>query len=426
MWLLTRTLRGRITTGALTVYDATGRRHSFAGEFEGPEASIRLHDRSLPRRLALNPGLTVGEAYMDGTLTFEDGSDIDDYIALFGANRESLRTPPASVASAAGRLGRKLQQFNPIRRAVDNSKFHYELNEELFELFLDSEMHYSCAYWTGADGERLEEAQSNKARHIAAKLDLSPGMEVLDIGSGWGAFAIYLATRFDVRVTAANVATEQIAAAERRARARGVADRITFVEKDYREISGTFDRVVSIEMLEHVGGPHLSSYFRSIRNLLSPGGFAVIVSAGRMTPPGSTGPFVRKYIFPGGYAPALSEVFRATESAGLWVCDLEILRTHYAWTLREWLRRFRRNREKAVELYDERFCRMWEFYLRSAEEYFLSGNNVVFQIQVSRERNAVPIRRDYMLDTERALLVDESGESADASSVPASSVANEA
>jgi cyclopropane-fatty-acyl-phospholipid synthase len=263
-------------------------------------------------------------------------------------------------------------------------------------------MTYTCAYFSHPD-ESLEAAQKNKLRHIAAKLRLSPGMTVAEIGSGWGALAIYLAQNCGVHVTAVNVSPDQLAVSRERAQAAGVADKITFVEQDYRELPGQFDRVVSIGMMEAVGVAYLDDYFNKVQNLLAPGGFALIHAIGRMSPPGTTAPFIRKYIFPGGYVPALSEVFASTERTHLWVADCEILRMHYYWTIRQWRQRFMARRAEVVAMMGERFARMWEFYLGAVELGFLHGSNMVYQLLLSKRRDDVPVIRDYIVDEERAL-----------------------
>jgi cyclopropane-fatty-acyl-phospholipid synthase len=411
MRLLKNLLQAFIRNGTMILHDADGGRHVFGGVAPGPSVTLRLHDRSLHRRLAINPELAAGEAYMDGTMTFEDGSSLDDLMALFGANRRGLAGHASQrLLRSAWRRIRRFQQHNPVSQAIGHARHHYDLKDELYELFLDEGMSYSCAYWRDPETETLEQAQDNKLRHVAAKLRLQPGMRVLDIGSGWGALAIHLAQAFNVEVTALNVASRQLAASRRRAQAAGVADRISFVEKDYRELDGTFDRIVSIGMMEHVGAAYFDAYFGKVRDLLAADGIALIHAIGRMSPPGVTAPFIRKYIFPGGYSPSLSEVLASTERTGLWVDDVEVLRLHYAWTLREWLKRFRANRDKVVALYDERFFRMWEFYLIGAEESFRTGTSLVFQLLLSKDRQAVPLLRDYMVDDERALAAAKEGQ----------------
>jgi cyclopropane-fatty-acyl-phospholipid synthase len=265
-------------------------------------------------------------------------------------------------------------------------------------------MQYSCAYFRDPQNDTLEQAQRNKLIHTTSKLQLKPGMTVAEIGSGWGGFAIHLARETGARVTAINVSPEQIKIARASAEAAGVADRVEFRELDYRQLTGQFDRVVSIGMMEHVGIGHFDEYFLKIRELLTPDGYALIHFIGRMSQPGTTGPFIRKYIFPGGYAPALSETFAATERCGLWCDDMEVLRLHYRYTVKHWRERFAENRDRAAALYDERFCRMWEFYLAAVELEFLHGSHMVFQLLLSTRRDAVPITRDFMLDAERAAL----------------------
>ena len=265
LWLLNQMMLKHIRNGSLTLYDTDGSRHDFGGRGPGPRVAMRLRDTGIQLRLALNPGLALGEGYMDGGLTFEEGSTVDDYVKLYAANRAELKQQPAQrVLQQLWRWTRHFQQRNTIAAGVRQARGHYA-SEELFQLFLDSGMHYSSAYWTDPTTETLEDAQRRKMRHFAAKLELKKGMRVLDIGSGWGAFSIYLSKHFDVEVTAANPAREQLAASRRRAEQAGVADRITFLEKDYRELDGSFDRIVSIEMLEHVGAGYLDTYFRKAR-----------------------------------------------------------------------------------------------------------------------------------------------------------------
>jgi cyclopropane-fatty-acyl-phospholipid synthase len=262
-------------------------------------------------------------------------------------------------------------------------------------------MQYSCAYFARPDMS-LEEAQGAKKAHIAAKLRLAPGMSVLDIGCGWGGMALTLAEDYDVKVHGVTLSTEQLAVAERRARERGLEGRVRFTLTDYRDLRGPFDRIVSVGMFEHVGAPNYLAYFQQVRDLLTPDGIALIHSIGRIDPPAVTSPFIAKYIFPGGSIPALSEVTAAVEQSGLWTTDIEILRLHYAETLRCWRMRFLAQRDAVREMYDERFCRMWELYLGMSELSFRAGSHMVIQIQLARHVNAVPIVRDYMVDNERA------------------------
>ncbi|MBZ8134528.1 cyclopropane-fatty-acyl-phospholipid synthase family protein [Afifella sp. IM 167] len=401
MWLLKSILRSFVRNGHLKMIDADGREHHFGGKFPGPDVTMRLHDKALHWQLAVNPELFAPEGYMDGTLTFEEGATVKDFLGLFSVNRDYLAGHPAqTVINGAYRALRRWHQYNPLWKAKENAKHHYNVKEDIYRLFLDERMQYSCAYWRDPENETLEQAQLNKLRHIGAKLDLKPGMRVLDIGSGWGGLAIFLAQTFDVEVTGVNPATEQLAAARRWAEAEGLSGKVTFIESDYREITGQYDRIVSVGMFEHVGYRYYDAYFRKVFELLKPDGFMMLHSIGRMTPPGSTGPFLHKYIFPGGYVPAMSEVFASLERCGLWVDDAEVLRLHYAYTIQCWFDRFMANRERAVEIMDERFARMWEFYLAVVELGFVHGSNMVFQLILSRERDAVPITRDWIHEAE--------------------------
>ncbi|MGQ0663203.1 MAG: class I SAM-dependent methyltransferase [Pseudomonadota bacterium] len=400
MRLLSYLFRHITNAGRLTVIGPDGDDRVFAGAKPGPEVAIRLGDRAVSRRIAVNPRLAIGEAYMDGRLTIEDG-DIYDFLDFCALNVAGLEAEaPVGLPYRLEVLGRRLQQYNPVRRARRNAAHHYDLSDRLYALFLDADRQYSCAYFaTGNDS--LEAAQDNKKRHIAAKLLLKPGCKVLDIGSGWGGLAIYLARVGAGEVVGITQSAEQQKAASKRAAATGLDGRVKFHLRDYREQTGTFDRVVSVGMFEHVGVNHYREFFTQVRNLLAEDGVALVHSIGRPHGPGVTNPWLRKYIFPGGYSPALSEVLPAVEKTGLFVTDIEILRLHYAETLREWRRRFARNRDEIKALYDERFCRMWEFYLAGSEIAFRREGHMVFQMQLARRLDAVPLTRDYIRDWER-------------------------
>ena len=389
-----------IRTGRLTVIDAAGRVHPFGPGESGPDVSVRLHDPLLPMRILLRPSLALGEAYMDGTITIEQGT-LRDLLHLCTSNLEALgRHPIGAVRGELDRMLRRLQQDNRLGRARANIAHHYDLSGALYDLFLDRDRQYSCAYFhTGA--ETLEEAQEKKKRHIMAKLLLEPGMRVLDVGSGWGGLALEMAQTARVDVTGLTLSQEQLSVATERAVAAGLSSHVRFALRDYREEQGTYDRIVSVGMFEHVGVAHYRAYFDTLRNRLNPDGIVLVHAIGRADPPGSTDPWLRKYIFPGGYCPALSEVLAAVERSGLWVTDIEILRLHYAETLRHWLERFEANRDRAQAIYDERFCRMWEFYLAVCEAAFRNGPMMVFQLQLVRRRDAVPLTRDYITDRER-------------------------
>ena len=383
-----------ITTGQLILIDRSGRERRF-GRGGTPRIVMRLNTPEPILRPLFDPALWFGEAYMNGEVTLIEGS-------LYGFLDLCTRAPGAvhdhPLITLKNWLGwplRYLQQFNPPGRSHRNVQHHYDLSGALYELFLNEERDYSCAFFaTGA--ETLEQAQCEKKRRIAAKLRLSPGQRVLDIGSGWGGLAFALARDHGVEVTGLTLSREQIDFTRRRALEQGLDGATRFLLQDYRAESGIYDRVVSVGMFEHVGVAHYDTYFRQLRTLLAPDGVALLHAIGRMEPPGGTSAWLRKYIFPGGYSPALSEVLAAIERSGLWVTDIEILRLHYADTLRAWAARFQAHRAQARELYDERFCRMWEFYLAVCEVVFRNGNLMVFQIQLTRHKDAVPRSRDYM------------------------------
>jgi cyclopropane-fatty-acyl-phospholipid synthase len=304
------------------------------------------------------------------------------------------------LGQAAGRVVRRLHQYNPVPRARRNVAHHYDLSDQLYELFLDRDRQYSCAYFN-RPGEDLDAAQEDKKRHIAAKLLLRPGHKVLDIGSGWGGLALYLAAECGVDVTGLTLSREQHNVATRRAAAAGLGERVRFHLRDYREETGLYNRIVSVGMFEHVGVNQYSTYFQRLSDLLAPDGVALLHSIGRMDGPGTTNAWMRKYIFPGGYAPALSEVVPEAERTRLWITDIEILRLHYAETLRAWRGRFEQNRDRICELYDERFCRMWEMYLVGAELAFRRDGHMVFQMQLAKAVDTVPLTRDYLVEWER-------------------------
>ncbi|WP_454915860.1 class I SAM-dependent methyltransferase [Xanthobacter sediminis] len=403
MRLLSHLLKRFVEKGRLTVLTADGMRHVFGSGEGGPSVTVRMHDRRLEKDLFFNPELVAAEAYMDGRLSFEDGAGAFELLYLFSVNRKGLGSHPVQQAlRKAWRAVRRLHQANPVGKAKQNVSSHYDHPAAFYRLWLDETMTYSCAYFREPN-QPLADAQRNKFRHIAAKLKITPGMTVAEIGSGWGALAIYLAKECGAQVTAINVSPEQLAESRRLAQAAGVADSIDFREVDYRQLEGQFDRVVSIGMMEHVGVAHYDEYFTTIRTLLREGGFALVHAIGRMSPPGTTAPFIRKYIFPGGYVPALSEVFAATERTHLWVDDCEVLRLHYYWTIRAWRTNFMAKRAEVDAMMGERFGRMWEFYLAAVELGFLHGSNMVFQLLLSEKRDDVPVLRDYMLDAERAL-----------------------
>ena len=393
-------LRRFITIGRLTVRWPDGRTRTYGGLPEtGLEAGVFLRDRRTVRRLVLNPELAVGEAYMDGGLVALD-STIDDVLAVLLAN---LRANPkglrvTSLRRSIAQIRRPLDQYNAPRRARQNVAHHYDLNGRLYSLFLDRDRQYSCAYFREGD-ETLEAAQEAKKRHIAAKLCLDrPDLHVLDIGCGWGGMALTVARDYGARVTGITLSAEQLAEARARAQAEGLSHRVGFELLDYRAVHETYDRIVSVGMFEHVGANNYQTFFNVVRRALKPDGVALLHSIGQWDGPGTNNPWISKYIFPGAYCPALSEVMPAIERSGLVTTDIEVLRLHYAETLRHWRQRFAANRDTIASIYDERFCRMFEFYLSSCELGFRYGSMAVFQIQLSRRQNAVPTTRDYIAD----------------------------
>jgi cyclopropane-fatty-acyl-phospholipid synthase len=393
--LLARLCNALIEDGALTLIDADGRTHRFGRACREADVVVRLHDRRLHQTLAWNPSLHLGEAYMDGTLTMERGG-IYELLDLCGRNLGRFDAHPAvQLRRLMERPRRFLQQYNPADRARRNVAHHYDLSDVLYEHFLDWDRQYSCAYFEDPR-MTLEEAQDAKKRHLAAKLLLRPGQRVLDIGSGWGGLALHLAGHEHVDVTGITLSSQQLAVSRRRASEASLGGRVGFHLRDYRDEVGTYDRVVSVGMFEHVGTPHYGAFFDKLASLLADDGVAVLHSIGRTGGPTTTDPWLRKYIFPGAYIPALSEVLPAIERAGLWVTDVEILRLHYAETLRHWRRRFVSSWDRVAEHHDARFCRMWEFYLALSEAAFRRGGLMVFQLQLSRRVDAVPLTRDYL------------------------------
>ncbi len=398
--LLAYLLQPIMRKGTLRVIAADGRAREFGGA-PGRTVTIRFHDRGIARELFLNPRLKLGEAYMDGRLTVEDAT-LYDLLDLLASNLAAAPPSPwTPLLDRFRRTFRAFQQFNPAERAQANVHHHYDLSKTLYDLFLDSDRQYSCAYFTGPD-QTIDQAQAQKKRHIAAKLLLKPGQRVLDIGCGWGGLALYLAKECDVEVMGITLSTEQLDVARHRAAAAGLAERARFELVDYRKVEGQFDRIVSVGMFEHVGAMYYPAFFRQLRALLRPDGVALLHSIGRADGPGTTNPWIRRYIFPGGYAPALSEVTPVVEKTGLFVTDIEILRLHYAETLKRWRARFLASRERVRQLYDERFCRMWEFYLAASEIAFRYQGHIVFQMQMATAVDTVPLTRDYIGEWERS------------------------
>ncbi len=400
MKLLDSMLSAFVKVGQLTIIDAQGNRHTYGpGGGDAPKATIQLTNEKLYNKLFLNPELYAGEAYMDGSLICEEGG-IRGLLEVFAHNRSRLRNQPTQkVLRKWLKKVRKFHQRNKATASKKNVQHHYDLSNDFYRMFLDDDMNYSCAYFYHK-GITLEQAQLAKKRHIASKLLLQPGLKVLDIGCGWGSMAIYLAEKFGCEVTGITVSEEQCSLARQRVKAHGLEHQVKIELLDYRDVSEKFDRVVSIGMFEHVGVAYYLEYFKTIKKILTDDGCALVHSIGRKGGPGPTAAWIRKYIFPGGYAPALSETFTEIEKSGLWVTDCEILRLHYAETLLEWDKRFQMNRSEISQLFDERFCRMWEFYLIISEFSFRYGKLMNFQIQLTKNKNSLPITRDYIQQTE--------------------------
>jgi len=397
---LKATLSRIIRTGRLDLRLPDGRTHSF-GTGASPVVAA-IHNWKTVRRIAFNSDLALGEAYMDGTLTIEQG-DIYDFLELCLVNIGSVRGHwLLRVKRRIRMLGRRLMMHNPIGKAQENVAHHYDMSDDLYDLFLDAERQYSCAYYETPE-DSLEDAQARKMRHIAAKLRLEPGLKVLDIGSGWGGLGLSLVRAAGADVTGVTLSVEQQRHAQARAEREGLAENARFLLKDYRLETERYDRIVSVGMFEHVGAGYYDEYFAKVADLLDEDGVALIHTIGSVGLPSAPHPWIRKYIFPGGYIPSLSEITPAIEKSGLIVTDLEVLQLHYAETLKAWRTRFLANLDKVAALYDDRFCRMWDFYLASCEAGFRHNGLVVFQFQLTRKVGNLPMTRDYIPEAEHKL-----------------------
>ncbi|WP_445487578.1 class I SAM-dependent methyltransferase [Rhodopseudomonas sp. RCAM05734] len=395
-----------IRRGSITFTTANGTRFT-CGDGTGKPVAVRFTTRAAARRLLLDPEMALGDIFMDGSFVVEQGS-IADVLAI-ALDQPDLSPRWAGVQWWLRYLIRHVQQFNPRSRSRNNVSHHYDLDGRLYSLFLDADRQYSCAYFETPDAT-LDDAQLAKKRHLAAKLLIKPDQLLLDIGSGWGGLGLYLAEMTGADVTGITLSTEQLQLSNARAGEKNLGQSARFVLQDYRDIPGPFDRIVSVGMFEHVGVDHYDTYFKRCAELLTDDGVMVLHSIGRSEGPGITNPWISKYIFPGGYIPALSEVLPAIERAGLLVCDIEILRLHYAETLKAWRERFLARREEAVRLYDERFARMWEFYLAASEMSFRKQNVMNFQIQLTKRQGVVPMTRDYIAREEARLRSVEHGQ----------------
>jgi cyclopropane-fatty-acyl-phospholipid synthase len=397
------TLLGKLVrTGNLEVETADGVRHR-VGDGAGPKLGVRLLDRAAERELLIDPAFALGELYMDGRFVVIEGS-LYDVLELGARNFSTIEELPWVKAIEKARVFfRGFHQRNDRKRAKDNIARHYDHDQRIYDLFLDADRQYSCAYFEHPD-QSLDDAQRAKERHIAAKLLIDEGASVLDIGCGFGGMALYLAGVAGAgKATGVTLSEEQAAVAQGRAKRSGFAERLDFRLQDYRDVNEAFDRIVSVGMFEHVGVTRYDEFFLNVRRLLKDGGVMLLHSIGRNSVPGATNAWIRKYIFPGGYIPSLSEVLPAIERAGLYITDIEILRLHYAETLRAWRERFMAHWDEAETLAGERFCRMWEFYLAGSESSFRVDGHMVFQIQIAKRQDAVPFTRDYILEREDAL-----------------------
>lgn len=399
MVLLDRFLKKIVHDGELTLTAPSGRVYRYgAPHADIAPVAIRLTDAAAVRAIMANPALGAGESFMDGTLQVED-DDIFALLRLIAFNMRWDYDNPTRVALWRKRWVAKLEQINGTLRSRQNVAHHYDLSDRLYDLFLDADRQYSCAYFTDP-ANSLEQAQQDKMAHIAAKLDLKPDHHVLDIGCGWGGMALYINRASGARVTGITLSEEQLKVARQRAEAAGVADKVRFELIDYRDLGGRFDRIVSVGMFEHVGKPNYRTYFDRVRDLLTPDGVALIHTIARADGPGVTDPWTAKYIFPGGYAPALSEIVPHVEQAWLWITDIEVLRLHYGHTLVNWYERCRAQRAEIENLYDARFYRMWTFYLASAANAFFHDGHMNVQVQLTRRRDTLPITRDYIAAVE--------------------------
>jgi cyclopropane-fatty-acyl-phospholipid synthase len=388
-----------IRRGSMTFTTADGDKFT-CGDGTGEPVRARFRTSDAARRVLLNPELALGEIYMEGSFVIEQGT-IADALAILMGQPDALPTW-AKPHWWARFLIRRIRQFNPRSRSRDNVAHHYDLDGRLYSLFLDSDKQYSCAYFETPDAS-LDDAQLAKKRHLAAKLAVGHGDRTLDIGSGWGGLGLYLAEIAGADVTGITLSTEQLQVSNARAAEKNLSGAAQFLLQDYRDVEGPFDRIVSVGMFEHVGVNSYETFFKRCAELLTDDGVMMLHSIGRSEGPDATNPWIAKYIFPGGYIPALSEVLPAIERSGLLVCDVEILRLHYAETLKAWRERFMARREEAVQLYDERFARMWEFYLAASEMSFRKQNLMNFQIQLAKRQGVVPMTRDYVAREEARL-----------------------
>ena len=395
-----KTLNRIISKGNLQYTDPEGSTHTF-GDGTSPVARFQIRDHRTIRKMMWDPILRAGELFVDGKITIEEGS-VYDVLELLFQNSKLNNEEGWVILEKIRYLLRRFKQRNTLKYSPQNISHHYDLSDAHYRLFLDEDWQYSCAYFEEGSDD-LSQAQLAKKRHIAAKLAIQPNQKLLDIGCGWGGMGMYLASAYDIQVEGVTLSQEQLKVANDRAKKMGLSDKTEFKLQDYRTLNSKYDRIVSVGMFEHVGLGHFKEYFNSVNQLLTDDGVMLLHSIGRIDGPGFTDPWTEKYIFPGGYIPALSEVIPVIEKSGLVVTDIEILRLHYADTLKHWRARFLKNRDQAKELYDERFCRMWEYFLATAEIAFRYRDMMVFQIQLCKNQEGVPLTRDYINREEERL-----------------------
>ncbi|MDP9127073.1 MAG: cyclopropane-fatty-acyl-phospholipid synthase family protein [Pseudomonadota bacterium] len=383
-----------VKQGTLRVIDAEGGEHVY-GETDYPQCTIKLHRKGMYLPLILAPYNAIGEGYMNGTFTVEKGT-IDDFLLIFVYNQVRVRKfPTIALFRRFFSICDFLLQHNPIGKAEKKVAHHYDISNELYRLFLDKDMQYSCGYFKDL-GNTIEAAQQDKKNHIMRKLKLAQGLRVLDIGCGWGGLAMDMARTYGVHVTGVTLSQQQFDLARERVRAEGLEDKVDIRLLDYRLLDGTYDRIVSVGMFEHVGKLHYEEFFRKTNELLDDNGVMLLHSIGHVRPVPVSNPWVEKYIFPGAYIPALSECVAHVEAAGFWMTDVEIWRRHYSYTLKAWKERFRANRAEVLRIKNEVFFRMWEMYLSGFEMAFMDGELMVFQMQLAKNNHALPLTRDYM------------------------------
>ena len=392
---LVKFLNKLFTKGGFILEDAYGKEHVIGKPASEKPIKLKIHNKSLHYKLLLYPALYFGEAYTDGSITIE-GGELSNFldIALENIGRRETNTFSELFNKFRGSY-RYLTNFNFIKKSKMNAAHHYDISDDLYFLFLDPLRQYSCAYFKN-ENETLEQAQENKINHIIKKLNIRPNQKVLDIGSGWGSLAIEIAKKAKCQVTGITLSENQFEYSKKRIKELNLGNQVEFKLIDYREVKEKFDRIVSVGMFEHVGRKFYKTFFKKVSEILNDDGVALLHTIGSVNPPRDPHPWITRYIFPGGYTPSISEVSGPIEKSGLIVSDIEVLRMHYAHTLRHWKERFKKNKEKVVQMFDERFFRMFEFYLSSCEMAFKHGDQVVYQFQLTKKLTTAPSTRDYI------------------------------